>query len=44
MMGLAILDYHWTADQFWAATPHEFFAAQEIVVTRNKAMKAAQRG
>jgi hypothetical protein len=30
MMGVAAYAFHWTADQFWRATPHEFFAAYEI--------------
>ncbi|WP_084691205.1 phage tail assembly chaperone [Sphingomonas sp. SRS2] len=38
-MGIAILDLHWSADQFWNSTPHEFFSAVEIGEDR-----AAQRG
>lgn len=35
-MGIAILDLHWSPDQFWNATPHEFFAAVEVAEDRAK--------
>lgn len=28
-MGMAAAGLGWSADQFWAATPHEFWAAIE---------------
>lgn len=28
-MGWAIVNLHWSPDQFWAATPHELFSAVE---------------
>jgi hypothetical protein len=29
-MGLACAAFHWTPAQFWAATPHEWWASYEI--------------
>ena len=31
MMGLAAFYLHWSPDTFWASTPHEFFAAYEVI-------------
>lgn len=31
MMGLAAYFLHWTPDVFWSSTPHEFWAAYEII-------------
>lgn len=28
-MGIAIAAFHWTAEQFWRSTPHEFYAGYE---------------
>jgi Phage tail assembly chaperone protein, TAC len=36
MMGLALLDLGWTPQQYWDSTPHEFWAAYEIILLRNK--------
>jgi len=38
-MGLALVRYRWSADQFWQATPHEFFAAYETIQIMNKGAK-----
>lgn len=35
MMGLAAYYLHWSPDQFWQATPHEFFAAYEVIEAAN---------
>jgi hypothetical protein len=40
MMAVAILDFRWTPDQFWAATPHEFYAAWELIEARNQRLNA----
>ncbi|MFN3424894.1 MAG: phage tail assembly chaperone [Novosphingobium meiothermophilum] len=37
-MGLAIVRLKWTPDEFWRATPHEFFAAIEFLEEQRKAM------
>jgi hypothetical protein len=29
-MGLAAAALHWPASEFWASTPHEFFAGFEV--------------
>jgi hypothetical protein len=34
MMGLAAVHLGWTAAAFWAATPHEFFAAIEVLTEK----------
>jgi hypothetical protein len=36
MMGLAIAAFHWSAAEFWASTPHEFYAAYETYREMNK--------
>ena len=33
MMGQALYNLHWTADEFWRSTPHEFYAACEASET-----------
>jgi hypothetical protein len=35
-MGIAAAAFHWTAADFRAATPHEFFAAFEVWKTMNE--------
>ena len=30
-MGIAIVRLRWTPQQFWDATPHEFFSAVEVL-------------
>ncbi|SDC31033.1 Phage tail assembly chaperone protein, TAC [Sphingomonas sp. YR710] len=30
MMGWAIVNLHWTPDQYWRATPNELWSAVEI--------------
>jgi hypothetical protein len=30
-MGIAIVRLKWAPDQFWNATPHEFFSAVEVL-------------
>lgn len=34
MMGLAAVDLGWRAATFWSATPHEFWAAIEVIQLR----------
>ena len=36
-MGIALDAFGWSADQFWAATPVEFFAMIEARQAANKA-------
>jgi hypothetical protein len=43
-LGAAIHHLHWTPRTFWAATPHEFFAAQEAIERANAARENAQGG
>lgn len=31
-----MIDLHWSPEQFWKATPHEFHAALEINLERTK--------
>jgi hypothetical protein len=33
-MGVAMVDLHWTAEEFWRSTPHEFHAALELFFER----------
>jgi hypothetical protein len=35
-MGIALDAFGWSADQFWDATPHEFFAMVEARTAANK--------
>jgi hypothetical protein len=35
-MGLALSTFGWSADQFWDATPHEFWAMVDARVEVNK--------
>jgi hypothetical protein len=35
-MGIAIVQLHWTPEQFWRSTPHEFWSAIEILEEMNK--------
>ena len=35
-MGLAIVHLHWRPSDFWNATPHEFFAAVEMLEKRQE--------
>lgn len=35
-MGIAIVRLRWTPDIFWAATPHEYWSAIEIVEEMNR--------
>jgi hypothetical protein len=35
-MGLALDTFGWSADQFWDATPHEFWAMVDARVAANK--------
>jgi len=35
-MGIAIVRLHWTPAAFWAATPHEFFSAVEVLEMMSK--------
>lgn len=41
-MAVAIIDFHWTAADFMNATPHEVFAAWELVEARNKRISEAR--
>lgn len=34
-MGLAAYAFHWTATEFWASTPHEFWSAFEVYQEAN---------
>ncbi|WP_294292712.1 phage tail assembly chaperone [uncultured Sphingomonas sp.] len=36
-MGLAADTFHWSADQFWSATPHEFWAMIDARIDAGKA-------
>ncbi len=42
-MGLAGAAFHWTAADFWAATPHEFFAVYESWIELLPLMSAAAK-
>lgn len=35
-MGIAIVRLRWVPDEFWRATPHEFWSAVEILEEMNK--------
>ncbi|WP_083672088.1 phage tail assembly chaperone [Sphingomonas montana] len=35
-MAIAIVDLGWSPDTFWRATPHEFYAACELLVARSQ--------
>ena len=35
-MGLALDAFGWSADQFWLATPHEFWAMVDARIEANK--------
>jgi hypothetical protein len=35
-MGLALDTFRWSAEQFWNATPHEFWAMVDARVEANK--------
>lgn len=35
-MGFAQNTFQWSADQFWSATPHEFWALVDARVAANK--------
>jgi hypothetical protein len=35
-MGLALDTFSWSADQFWRATPHEYWAMIDARVEANK--------
>ena len=37
-MGIAIVSLRWTPQEFWDATPHEFFSAVEVLEERAAAM------
>jgi hypothetical protein len=30
MMGLAFAAFHWSTEDFWASTAHEFFSGYEV--------------
>lgn len=30
MMGIAAAAFHWSPAEFWASTPHEYWAAYEV--------------
>lgn len=40
-MGFAFVDLHWSPNAFWTATPHELFAAYEVIEARSKARRQA---
>lgn len=42
-MGMALVDLHWTGAEFWAATPHELYAACEEGARRTKEGQQAER-
>jgi len=33
-MGVAAVHLHWSPDQFWKSTPHEFWAAFEVLTEK----------
>lgn len=35
-MGLALENFGWSADQFWSATPHEFWSMIDARIAANK--------
>lgn len=37
-MGVALDAFGWTADQFWGATPHEFWAMVDARAEANRLM------
>lgn len=41
MMGVAAVDFGWTAAEFWYSTPHEWWSAWELIQARNKAQAEA---
>lgn len=40
-MGVAMDAFGWSADQFWASTPHEFWAMVEARERANEAIRKA---
>lgn len=40
---MAIVRLRWTPDEFWRATPHEFFAAVEFIEMQAEAARNGGR-
>jgi hypothetical protein len=40
MMGFAIVRLKWSPDQYWRATPHEFWSAVEFLEEQARALEA----